>query len=123
MSSHCRGRRAGLRALQPQQAEPEALVFTTSTGKALTAWEAATGTVQAASATERWQRHDLRRTAATLMGEMGVAAHVVEAALGHVDLHSRLASVYNKSRYRPEVSAALQRSPTRLTASSRAGRR
>ena len=33
---------------------------------------------------EPWRLHDLRRTCATGMGNMGVARHVVEAALNHV---------------------------------------
>lgn len=103
-------RQAGalLRGLQPAQADPEGLVFSNSGGGALSAWDEATDTIQAASSTEGWQRHDLRRTAATLMGEMGVAAHVIESALNHADVHSPLASVYNRSRYRAEVAAALQ---------------
>ena len=93
-------RQAGalLRGLQPAQADPEGLVFSNSGGGALSAWDEATDTIQAASSTEGWQRHDLRRTAATLMGEMGVAAHVIESALNHADVHSPLASVYNRSR-------------------------
>jgi integrase len=104
-------RQAGalLRGLQPSLPDPEGFVFSNSGGRPLTGWEAATKALQTASGTEGWTRHDLRRTAATLMGEMGTPAHVVEAALAHADVHSRLASVYNRSRYRPEVADALQR--------------
>jgi integrase len=101
--------RALLRGLQPVQAAPEGFVFTTSGNAPLTAWEAATGRLQQASGTEGWQRHDLRRTAATMMGEMGVMPAVIEAALNHVTIHSKIATTYNKSRYRPEVAAALQK--------------
>ena len=34
---------------------------------------------------------------------------IIEAALNHVTIHSQIATIYNKSRYRPEVAAALQR--------------
>ena len=98
-----------LRGLEPAQAAPEGFVFSTTGKRPLASWDAATGTLQQASGTEGWTRHDLRRTAATLMGEAGTAAHVIEAALNHTDVHSRLASVYNKSRYRNEVADALQR--------------
>jgi integrase len=98
-----------LRGLQPGEADPEGLVFANSGNGPLTAWDEATDTIQAASGTTGWQRHDLRRTAATLMGEMGVAAHVIESALNHADVHSPLASVYNRSRYRAEVADALQK--------------
>lgn len=55
-----------------------------------------------------WHRHDLRRTAATLMGQLGVEPHVIESSLGHAHLHSKLATIYNKSTYQPEVRKALQ---------------
>ncbi len=58
--------------------------------------------------TSGWTRHDLRRTGATLMGENGVEPHVIEAALNHVALHSRLAATYNRARYFPAVRTALQ---------------
>ena len=32
-----------------------------------------------------WTLHDLRRTAATGMGDLGVEPHVIEAALNHVN--------------------------------------
>ena len=98
-----------LRAVQPAQPDPEGLVFATSAGRSLTAWDAATDTLQAASGTEGWTRHDLRRTAATMMGELGVTPDTIEAALNHVSIHSALAATYNKSRYRPQVADALQR--------------
>ncbi len=97
-----------LRGLEPAEAAPEGFMFSTTGRSPLASWNAATATLQAASGTEGWQRHDLRRTAATIMGEAGVPAHVIEAALNHTDVHSRLASVYNKSRYRNEVGEALQ---------------
>jgi integrase len=98
-----------LRGLQPVREAPEGFVFTTGGGRPLTAWEAATERLQQASGTADWTRHDLRRTAATLMGEMGVIPDIIEATLNHVTVHSQIATVYNKSRYRPEVAAALQK--------------
>ena len=43
------------------------------------------------------------------MGEMGELPDIVEAALNHVAIRSPLAAAYNRSRYRPQVAAALQR--------------
>ena len=43
-----------------------------------------------------------------MMGEAGVPPHVVEAALNHATIHSRLAGRYNQSRYRDDVKDALQ---------------
>jgi integrase len=56
-----------------------------------------------------WRLHDLRRTAATNMAELGVLPHVIEAALNHVSGHkSGVAGVYNHARYDREVRAALE---------------
>jgi hypothetical protein len=44
-----------------------------------------------------------------MLGEMGEAPHIIEAALNHVNIRSPLAATYNRSRYRPQVAAALQR--------------
>lgn len=40
---------------------------------------------------------------------MGELPDIVEAALNHVSIRSALAATYNRSRYRPQVAAALQR--------------
>jgi integrase len=51
--------------------------------------------------------HDLRRTAATGMADIGIAPHVVEAVLNHVSGHKAgVAGVYNHSRYETEAAAA-----------------
>jgi integrase len=43
-----------------------------------------------------WTIHDLRRSAATHMGEMNIAPHVIEAVLNHV--RGGIAGVYNLSK-------------------------
>lgn len=98
-----------LRSIKPNDAGHNKLVFSTRSGGRLANWFKGTVTLQEASKTEGWQRHDLRRTAATLMGEAGEPPHIVEAALGHAAIHSQLASIYNAARYTAEVSLALQR--------------
>jgi integrase len=56
-----------------------------------------------------WRLHDLRRTAATMMAEIGVLPHIVEAVLNHVSGHkSGVAGIYNRARYEGEMRAALQ---------------
>lgn len=94
---------------RPANADPLALVFATPAGNSLSNWNPAARTIQVASGTMGWTRHDLRRTAATMMGEMGETPDIIEAALNHTSIRSPLASTYNKSRYRPQVAAALQR--------------
>jgi len=98
---------AMLRAIGPGVADE--LIFGSSHGKKLSNWDRATKAVHAESETGGWHRHDLRRTGATLLGQMGTPPHVIEAALNHIALHSRLAAGYNQARYAPEVAAALQR--------------
>ncbi|HQU11103.1 MAG TPA: tyrosine-type recombinase/integrase [Acidiphilium sp.] len=97
-----------LAAIKPDDAGPVDYLFPTGTGGRLSNWHKATVAIQRASNTAGWHRHDLRRTGATLLGEMGIMPDIVEAALNHVAIHSALASTYNKSRYRPQVAEALQ---------------
>ena len=52
--------------------------------------------------------HDLRRTAAAQMAEIGIAPHVVEKVLNHVSGTIRgVAAIYNRHEYRPEQRAVL----------------
>ncbi len=53
--------------------------------------------------------HALRRTTATLAGDLGCAPHVISAMLGHRVIGGALIAGYNKSRFTPEVADALQR--------------
>ena len=59
---------------------------------------------------EPWRLHDLRRTAATRMVDIGVQPFVVEAVLNHLSGHKAgVAGIYNRSLYLPEKRAALER--------------
>jgi integrase len=105
-----------LNSLKPKDDEgkvrdpkPAALIFATVNGKRLGNWDRETKALQVLSKTEGWQRHDLRRTGTTILGDMGTVPHVLEAALNHVSVHSELAANYNQSTYRPQVAEALQR--------------
>jgi integrase len=56
-----------------------------------------------------WRLHDLRRTVATGMAELGVQPHIVEAVLNHVSGHKAgIAGIYNRAIYAPEKAAALE---------------
>jgi integrase len=64
-----------------------------------------------------WTPHDLRRTAATYMAEIGIAPHVIEAALNHVSGHKAgVAGIYNRSTYEREKAAAFDLWADRLLA-------
>jgi integrase len=55
-----------------------------------------------------WTPHDLRRTAATQMAEIGVQPHVIEAVLNHISGHrAGVAGVYNRASYEREKTVAL----------------
>jgi integrase len=57
-----------------------------------------------------WRIHDLRRTCATGMGELGILPHVIEQALNHVSgAKAGVAGVYNRSKMIDAVRDALQR--------------
>jgi integrase len=64
--------------------------------------------LQAAGMAASWRLHDLRRTAATRMADLGVQPHVVESLLNHISGHkSGVAGVYNRSSYAGEKRNAL----------------
>jgi integrase len=61
-----------------------------------------------AGLSEPWTLHDLRRTMATRMADLGVQPHVIEAILNHVSGHKAgVAGIYNRSSYSAEKRAAL----------------
>jgi len=64
-----------------------------------------------------WTSHDLRRTAATCMADLGVAPHVIGHVLNHrtVTKASVTDQVYNRYSYDREKRAALELWATRLT--------
>ncbi|ELJ7526517.1 site-specific integrase [Salmonella enterica] len=61
---------------------------------------------------EKWTLHDLRRTLATHMNNMGIAPHVVEQLLGHS--MPGVMAIYNRSQYLPEKLDALNQWYDRL---------
>ena len=57
---------------------------------------------------QHWTHHDIRRSVATGLANLGVQPHVVEEILNHQSGHKKgPASVYNRSVYANEVRAAL----------------
>ena len=87
-----------------------ALVFTTNNATPPSGWSKIKNRLDAAMQIPPWRLHDLRRTCATGMAEIGIAPHVVEAVLNHVSGHkSGVAGVYNRAQYGAEKKAALER--------------
>ena len=57
-----------------------------------------------------WTLHDLRRSCATGMAELGTQPHIIEAVLNHISGHKGgVAGIYNRARYTDEMRSALQR--------------
>ena len=55
-----------------------------------------------------WVVHDIRRTVATRMSDLGTPPHIVEAILNHVSGHKAgVAGIYNRSTYTEEKRAAM----------------
>jgi integrase len=94
-------------AAQPPRAE---FVFGT---KPFTSWSRGKSLLDAAIVTDGnklalWTLHDLRRSVATGVAELGVAPHIVEAVLNHVSGHKAgVAGVYNRATYEKEKRVAL----------------
>ena len=53
-----------------------------------------------------WSPHDLRRTMASRMGDLGVAPHVIERCLNHVQ--QGIVGVYQQQEYLPERRQAFE---------------
>ena len=57
-----------------------------------------------------WRVHDIRRSVATGMADIGIEPHVIEEILNHRSGHRRgVAGVYNRSPYEKAVRLALAR--------------
>jgi integrase len=83
-------------------------------GGAFSAWSYSTLALGAriaeneGSAVAPWRIHDIRRTVATGMAEVGVQPHIIEAVLNHRSGHKGgVAGVYNRATYEREVRSAL----------------
>jgi integrase len=88
-------------------------VFTTERTKnqaPISGWSKVKEQIDERMSTQPWRIHDLRRTCATGMAEIGIAPHVVEAVLNHVSgAKAGVAGVYNRAAYAAEKKAALER--------------
>jgi integrase len=55
-----------------------------------------------------WRIHDIRRTVATGMAELGVQPHIIEAVINHRSGHKAgVAGIYNRATYELEIKLAL----------------
>lgn len=105
---------AMLKELNP--GEPGHLVFQGDRGGRLQNWDRWSKAVASRTGITGWDRHALRRTTATLAGELGTDPHVISALLGHRNIGGQLTATYSKARYTTEVGEVLQRVADRLEA-------
>jgi integrase len=85
------------------------LIFGNGVG-GFSGWGFSKARLDARLAIAPWRLHDLRRTAATGMAELGVLPHIIEAILNHVSGHrAGVAGIYNRARYEGEMREALNR--------------
>jgi integrase len=83
------------------------LVFGTGNG-GFDGWSKAKVALDAKLNIAAWRIHDLRRTAATGMADVGIQPHVIEAVLNHVSgSKAGVAGIYNRSDYKTEKASAL----------------
>jgi integrase len=80
-------------------------------GKGFTSWAEGKAALDARvkkDIQQLWVLHDVRRSVATGMANLGVLPHVIELVLNHVSgFKAGVAGVYNKSMYAREVRAAM----------------
>ena len=74
----------------------------------MSCWDKATKSFKEYSQTSNWHRHDLRRTAATYMGNLGFHTDVIEAVLGHA-IGTNQSRHYNHSDYKYKAKEARQK--------------
>jgi integrase len=90
----------------PQMATRDQLFGQRSHG--FTRWAKAKAELDARSGVVNWTVHDLRRSAATKLADLGVQPHIVEQLLNHQSGHKAgSAGIYNRSSYERDVRAAL----------------
>ena len=99
---------------RPDREEREAIFGEGEAGIGFSGWSKAKAaldkriTEQTNKKVADWRLHDIRRTVATKMADIGVLPHVIEAVLNHISGHkSGVAGVYNRSQYAPEKRQAL----------------
>lgn len=81
---------------------------TSKTTRPFNGWSKSKKLLDELSGVSGWTLHDIRRTVATRMAELGVAPHVIERLLNHATGSlSPIALVYNRAKYVQEMREAV----------------
>jgi integrase len=85
-------------------------VFGRDDNGGLKGWTEPKQRLDARTGLKPWVIHDLRRSVATGMADIGIQPHIIEAVLNHVSGHrAGVAGIYNRSTYAAEKAQALAR--------------
>jgi integrase len=85
-------------------------VFGAGQQRGFSGWSWAKANLDEAVKIPSWRIHDIRRSVATGMGEIGIQPHIIEAVLNHVSGHKGgVAGIYNRAAYEVEKTTALNR--------------
>jgi integrase len=96
-------------AIVERQPRRNSSPFLFSDVKGFKNWDAAKARLDKRLRIAAYTLHDLRRTCATGMAELGIQPHIIEAVLNHVSGHKGgVAGIYNRAKYSEEMRAALQ---------------
>jgi integrase len=99
----------------PRQADRRFVFGRNDTG--FSGWSKCKAALDQRARLEHWAVHDLRRTVATRMAELGVQPHIIEAVLNHVSGHKGgVAGIYNRATYDKEKREALNLWAEHITA-------
>jgi integrase len=73
-----------------------------------TGWSRGRAALDQRAGVRDWTVHDIRRSVATRMADIGIAPHIIEQILNHRSGHKAgPAGIYNRSNYEREVRSAL----------------
>jgi len=102
-----------LRSPEPRTSET-GLIFTSASGTELGNWSRWLKQIEEVTGVPSWSAHALRRTSATLAGDLGAPPHVISVMLGHSNVGGQLIAGYNHSAYSSEHKDILQRVADKL---------
>jgi integrase len=85
------------------------LVFGARNERGFSTWHKTKQDLDQRARIPEWRIHDLRRTFATGLGDLGIEPHVIECCLNHVGgFRAGVAGTYNYSKYGPAMRQAVE---------------
>lgn len=101
--------------LSPLPDKPSLLFPARGTSSPFNGWSKSKAALDSLTGMTGWTLHDIRRSVATKLAEMGVQPHVIERLLNHVSGQiSGVAAIYNRATYIAEMRDAIDKWEARL---------